>query len=71
MKGLSIGYLGNIFPMIAWSGILFLGHFWLGTMGASLVAVGTTLLIPNYLNINTYFSIVETGSFVSFVGQLG
>ncbi len=71
MEGLSIGYLGTAAPVIIWAGVLFLSYFWLGSFGVSLAAVGSALLIPNYLNINTYFSLVETGSFVTFVGQLG
>lgn len=71
VEGLSIGYLGNAGPVIVWGGILFLSYFWLGSFGVSLATVGAALLIPNYLNINTYFALVETGSFISFVGQLG
>lgn len=36
-----------------------------------MAGVGSALLIPIYLNINTYFSLVETCSFVFFVGELG
>lgn len=71
VEGLSVGYLGNAGPVIIWGGILFLSYFWLGSFGVSLATVGAALLIPNYLNINTYFALVETGSFISFVGQLG
>lgn len=70
VEGLSVGYLGNAGPVIIWGGILFLSYFWLGSFGVSLATVGAALLIPNYLNINTYFALVETGSFISFVGQL-
>lgn len=56
--------------MIFWAGISFLSYFWLGSFGISLMNVGIALLIPNYLNINTYFSIVENSCFVAHVGQL-
>jgi Na+/H+-translocating membrane pyrophosphatase len=58
VEGLSIGHLGNVGPVVIWAGVLFLSYFWLGSFGVSLAAVGSALLIPNYLNINTYFSLV-------------
>jgi K(+)-stimulated pyrophosphate-energized sodium pump len=71
LAGLSFGYLGNIPPIIVWASLSFLSYFWLGGFGASLMAVGVALLIPNSLAANTYFSSIENASFISYVGQLG
>jgi hypothetical protein len=55
---LALGYLGNGVPMIFWAGITFLGYYWLGSFGLSLMSIGVAILIPNYLGINTYFSLI-------------
>ena len=58
LAGLSFGYLGNIPPIIVWASLSFLSYYWLGGFGASLMAVGVALMIPNSLAANTYFATI-------------
>lgn len=66
-----MGWIGSALPALLWAGLAYLGQHWLGSYGVSLVSVGTALMIPNYLNINTYYSLVENCSFISWVGEVG
>jgi len=71
LAGLELGWLGSVLPVLVWAGLTYLAQYWLGSFGVSLIGVGTALLIPNYLHLNTYYSLVENASFLVWVGTLG
>ena len=58
-------------PVLIWAGLIYLAQYWLGSFGVALLGVGTALLIPNYLVLNTYYSLIENTSFIVWVGDLG
>lgn len=66
-----MGWIGSALPALLWAGLTYLGQYWLGSFGVSLISIGTALMIPNYLNINTFYSLVQNSSFVCWVGETG
>ena len=53
-------------PFLLIAGLGYLSAYWLGAFGLSLMAVGFISLLPLYLNICTFYSIVDNASYVSF-----
>lgn len=58
-------------PGILWAALCYLAQYWLGSFGVALITLGTALLIPNYLGINTYYSLGDNSSFSLWVGEVG
>ena len=64
--GLSFGYFFNAIPFLLIAGLGYLSTYWLGAYGLSLMAIGFVALLPLYLNICNFYSLVDNASYISF-----
>lgn len=70
ISGLAFGFFGNIIPVVLVTTVGFVSYFWLGSFGVGLLAVGFSLLIPNYLAMDCFFSIVDTCSKIGHINRI-
>ena len=68
--GLSFGYFYNFIPTLLLVGLGFLGNYWIGTFGVSLIAVGFILLLPIYLNYRIIYSQLDNTSYIAYISNL-